>query len=527
MRLPLAQRELARLGRSRRVYAWRALVIGSAALMVSVVWAGMSEADLARGPEAIGAALHGWCILAQVAILFVVLPALAAPAIASERQQHMLPLLLIADFRGWDILAAKALVVLVEAGLLLLALAPIQFMSTAFGGVTPGVIWAQTGVLAALVLFAVMASMLCSCFVRNPAGATFAGVALVAGTLLALYLTDLLLLKRQLQFENLRVLFFEIGSAAPRCRRAIAVVLALAAACACFVVWLLPRIAGDPPRRYWVGAPTPYGHTSRRLLRWGPVLPILSVHATGLTSTLRGTPVRILVALLLSLIGVVPVIGTLIVVMLLVQEVTLSLGNAERSGALDDLRVTLLEPKTIARDIVDFYMRRGILYMPALIVCAIQIAVFADSAYFGPGTPQREILGNAAAGAVYVFSLTAGVVALGVAQVFAIVSLSCLMGISGRDARRQVGTTLAIIGAAYALCVTGTQSQDHLMYLLRLGDVWIRVPLVLGGCCLVFLILGMSARAELYRHLDGTTLPRSLPNVRPPWLHRGGAAKHA
>jgi hypothetical protein len=210
--------------------------------------------------------------------------------------------------------------------------------------------------------------------------------------------------------------------------------------------------------------------------------------------------------------------------MLLVQEVALSLGNAKRSGALDDLRVTLLEHKTIAKDIVDFYMRRGILYMPALIVCAIQIAVFADSAYFGPGTPQREVLDNAAAGAAYVFSLVAGVVALGVAQVFAIVSLSCLMAISGRDSRRQVGVTLAIVGAAYALCVSGAQSQDHLIYLLKLGDAWFRVPLVLAGCVLVFLILGVSARAELYRHLDGTTLRRALPNMRIPWFHRDNAA---
>jgi hypothetical protein len=273
-----------------------------------------------------------------------------------------------------------------------------------------------------------------------------------------------------------------------------------------------------------VGAPTPYGHTSRRLLRWGPVLPILSVHATGLTSTLRSNGVRLLVAALLALVASIPFIGPFLVVVLLIQEVTLSLGNAQRSGAIDDLRVTLLEAKTLARDILTFYMRRGIIYVPALMIGAIQVALVLESIRFEPpNMPEPDSFGDSAVNALlYFFSVAAGVVGLGFLQVFAIVCVSCYMGISGRDIRRQVGIAIVIVGIAYALCIYGMVGQVALMYALKFRDAWYNLPLALAGCCVVFLMLAVSCRSELWRILDGGS-PRQWRVLRRASVpHRAG-----
>ena len=501
MRLPLAQRELTRLARSRQVHASRGLLIGAIAGMLLVEYASHltpSGRSFIYTPEYIGIQLYTWCVLAQAAILFVVLPVLAAPTIASERGQHMLPLLMLADFRGWDILAAKALTIMLEAGFLLLALAPIQFMSTVFGGVSPAMIGAQTLVLIALVFFGMMSSMLCSCLVRNMTAAIFAGIFLNLVVLVGLYVADAAFLGGRIGFEAARDLFFEIDTPVRSYGRSIVILAVLAIACGKAILRLLPRIVCDPPRRYWVGAPTPYGHTSRRMMRWGSVWPMLSIHATGMTSTLRSNGVRLVVAALLAGVGAVPVIGTLIVVMLLIHEITSSLVAARRTGALDDLRVTTIAPGVLARDVFAFYWRRGLLYVPALMVAAVHLGVFADSVRFGPTEVSRDwMAAGAGVAAAYsaIFAMT--IVALGFAQLFAIVGVSSLAGIHGDNTRRQSSIAVGLLGLAYALCAYAAQCQDHLAKYWKFDDVWFRVPLFLAFCFGVFVVLGLSFRAEL------------------------------
>src|SRR5690606_20601286 len=291
---------------------------------------------------------------------------------------------------------------------------PIQFMSTIFGGVAPDMLAAQSLAAFTLALFTIMLSMLASCLVRNTTGAVFLAFALNGTVLTLLYLVDLGL-KNTLGFLALGDLFIEFDLPVNRAFfRALIILAVLTTACAAAILALIPRLAIDRPRRYVVGAPTPYGHTSRRMLRWGPVLPILSVHATGLTSSLRTPTVRATVATFLTIVGCVPAVGTIVVVMLLIHEITASLIAARRSGALDDLRVTLISPDTLARDLVSFYWRRGLIYVPALMVCALQLGYFADRVVLSAGVPVRNWDETSATVlVVYTMGFVSGVILLG------------------------------------------------------------------------------------------------------------------
>lgn len=500
MRFPLAQRELARLSRSRHIHVIRGLLVAAIAGLVFVEWLPriLEIRHVVDAPEQFGTLLHMYCLLVQVTVLLVVLPVLTAPAIASERSGGTLSLLLLADFRGRDILLAKGISVLLEAGFLLLALIPVQYMSTIFGGVAPDVLAAQSLAIVVLAFFTIMLSMLSSCLVRNITGAVFLAFFMNTIFLGAVYVLDFKL-NEFLGFVALRDLFFEFHTPVMlRYRRALIILGAMGIAFAVAVLFLIPRLAIDRPRRYIVGAPTPYGHTARRMLRWGPVLPILSVHATGITSTLRTPGVRVTVAMLLTVVGCVPVVGTLIIAILLIHEVTASLIAARRTGALDDLRITLIAPDLLARDVFNFYWCRGMVYLPALGACAVHLAVFADVVRFSAEAPERDwMAASLGVGLAYLVSLVASVIALGFAQLFAIVNVAAFVAVYGGNIRRQGAIAIAVVGLAYALCAYSVQCQDYLVKQARVDDAWFRVPLVLAGCAVVFGVVGLAFRAEL------------------------------
>lgn len=504
MRFPLAHRELTRQARSRHLHWTRGLIIGAVAGLLLVEWISYLRSGLLYRPDYLGTLLHVYCLIVQAAILTIVLPVLAAPALASERGEGTLSLLLIADFRGWDILAAKSLAVMMEAGLLLFALVPLHFMSTLFGGVSPAVIAMQTVAIAVLCLFTLMTSMLCSCLVRNTTSSIVLALSVNVVAVVAWLCLDLAVFRGALGFNALRALFFEFHAPVDMaCRRAIAVLAVAALACGAVVLWLLPRLAVERPRHYWVGAPTPYGHTSRRLLRWGAVQPMVSVHGSGLTSVLRSPAARIAMALGLLGMSVVPLLGGIVVVTLLIHDVTASVVATRRSGALDDLRVAIREPELLERDLFAFYWTRAAVFLPALMMCAIHLVVLADSVRLGPIDAVGPLLRADVGWAAYPLSLIAIVVAFGYAQRYAIVSISSFAAFQGDSVRRQVAAAIFLIGLIYVFCGYAAHGQDYLVKFVHAGDMWFRVPLFMTCCIGLFAVVGWAARAGIRRHLNG------------------------
>jgi ABC-type transport system involved in multi-copper enzyme maturation permease subunit len=517
VRLPLAQRELARLVRSRRVYAWRGFLIGAFSLMLLIEWIAFSSYQFTvfvTNPEGMGRALYLWCVVAELVILFVIIPALAGPAIVAERRAQMLPLLMLADFRGWDIFAAKALTIMVEAGFLLVALAPLAFMTTIFGGVAPDAVWAQTAVVGATLVFAIALSLVCSCVFRNPTAAVIAAMFALAGSLIALVILDGLLVHRgsrvTLGFIEVLPLFLQPDAAVPSYRRSVVVLLALSCAAVAAVVLLLPRIVVDPPRRHWVGAPTPYGHTPRRLLRWGPVQPILSLYAGGLTSTLRTPGVRVLVAGLFVCIGLVPVVGILILVMLLAYEIITPLSAATRGGAIDDLRITPIPPRQLAQDTLLFFWRKVLLYVPGCIVSGMWLIEFVSD-LLRQHEPQ-DVMHHHLYGAGLAATMVVLFVGFGLAQVFAMLGIGCVLGISGRAGRRQIVLAMGMFCLAYALCLSIAYLLDYWRFLAYIPAGFGILPAYLAGCTLIFAVLGWASRREFLRIVEGgrSRLSRAL-----------------
>ena len=63
---------------------------------------------------------------------------MAAPAIATEKKERTLELLILADKRHVDVLMAKYIAVLMYVEMLVLSVLPLQAISAVFGGVDVG-----------------------------------------------------------------------------------------------------------------------------------------------------------------------------------------------------------------------------------------------------------------------------------------------------------------------------------------------------------------------------------------------------
>ncbi len=513
MRLSLAQRELARLGRSRRVYAWRTVMAGAFTVVVMFEWmihhVSFGHRYFMR-PEVLGVQLAYWCQLAEIVLVVVIMPLLTAPLIAAERRDEGLSLLLLADFRGWDIFAAKFLTAFLEAAMLLLCLAPIQLLTTFFGGVSPDIVLAQMVVLGAVMIYTCCVGLLCSSLMQNAVTAVIATVAMLFVTALAALGIDWFLFTSGLTWNSgsvdaLRLFGKDGATVTGHYYRFSVCVLIVAATVALITVLILPRVAVARPRRYWLGAPTPYGHTSRRLLRWGAVQPLLSMHATGLTSTLRTPGVRIAVAAALTAIALVPLVGPMLVVLLLTQEVTVSLINARKSGVTDDLRVTNMDSRSLARDMLQFFARRARPYAPALFVCSWQLGLYFGAVIGGNFSDVVDLIARRYFyGPLFFIGLVTGCSILALAQASAIVAIACALGSVGNDARRHTVLTLLVVGLTYAACMAVASVIGFHVELYRdLPPVpWLSVLIFVGACVAIFWLAANAGRSAFYRIVD-------------------------
>ncbi len=141
--LPILRRELIAQASQRRIYLLR-VAFAAGVFGLSMAWlAGRgSELSSLRGD---GDVLLGLLTMAEQAAIFLVLPAIAAGAIASERERGTLPLLLTTPLSPARIVAEKAVARALPVLTFFFLAMPLAAVAYSIGGVTPAHLWTQVG----------------------------------------------------------------------------------------------------------------------------------------------------------------------------------------------------------------------------------------------------------------------------------------------------------------------------------------------------------------------------------------------
>ena len=374
MEFPLAARELTRSGKSKWTYVLRTVVLGLMFVVVLVV-CGLSSLT-PMGIDSVGETLGRSLAVAtrffQTIIIILLAPLFAAGLIAREKEERTLGLLILADFRGWDVFLAKLLSAFLQTELLLLSTLPILAFAAFFGGVSIPAVALRVFLLSVWAFAVCAVGLLFSTLSRRAVAAacwTLAIVALwnAAGPLLSRF-------GYRMPLQTV----WNIGEAVRRADESgqatfywvpsVALTAMVAAGAVLLGIVLLPRQVYERPRRDW--ARTTRSKLPRwRLLRMNPAAQLLASTGSGLSGSLHATWARLLIAAGLILLGLATsCLGPLIIVALLVYDITVSMASAQASHALDDIRLTLMDDRALGRAVLRAHLANTAIYIPAFVV---------------------------------------------------------------------------------------------------------------------------------------------------------------
>lgn len=550
MEFPLAKRELVRIGRHQRTYAWRLLitvcVVG--VLLYELYVFGFGSRILVTPTEAnngggfgipfhrgqdVGRLIFYIASMFQFVVVGLILPIFTAPALADEKRDGTLGLLLLADLRGRDVFFSKFVASFGEAVLLLVGTLPIMAFAAYFGGLSVPLMALQLSVFVVFGLAACSVGLLCSLWSRHPGNALFLTLAVLLAWQSVMvvvgwyvgwrYNVDLRLdvvtmfavIHEPVNNANpLNLVVAQLAPAYIRVAPGIVLFLTVALVAGVLTVYLIPRHAFWRSPLHLVGPERPYHISYRRLLRESPAAPIIAAHASGFASTLRSPGMRFLIFATFGIVALVPGFGTLLILLLLCYDVSSSMISAWRSGAVDDLLMTPLSRDRLAGDIFQFHLRRSSLYGLGILVSTGQLfAVFLFipvshrlGVSYWDVMVESTIVQNGPAILLLVFAFAA--VAIG--HPYTIVSVSCLVGALGVSARRQAAVAVTVMTLVYAFSIG--VSTWSLSYLLGIEYVaanpWL--PALLFGLvnALLFLGVGYFAHRRFVRELGITAASR-------------------
>lgn len=171
--LPLLAKELNEQAVRRRTYvirfAYGALLFGAACgLFYGDVLEGSGSGASALGR---GGAMLDWIVALQFWGIYLFLPAMACGAIAQEKENQNLGLLLITGLTPWQIILQKLLSRLVPIYTFLLMSLPLMAIAYSFGGVTEERLWSGIVLLALTAVQVGALSLACSAYFRTTAEA--------------------------------------------------------------------------------------------------------------------------------------------------------------------------------------------------------------------------------------------------------------------------------------------------------------------------------------------------------------------
>lgn len=166
MALPLAARELTRLAKLKRTYALRmvAAALAAAALVVSAPASIIPRTEFLA---TVGVMFQSFAAGMQMLVITVVAPLAMSGAIAREKEEDTLPILLLASNGSADICLAKALAVWLNCEMIVLSTLPVMATASFLGGISVPLALLQLLIVSGAVTVVVALGLLASTIARS------------------------------------------------------------------------------------------------------------------------------------------------------------------------------------------------------------------------------------------------------------------------------------------------------------------------------------------------------------------------
>lgn len=385
MLYPLAMLELERLAWRDSFYIVRMLLPASLACILTLAW-------VAHDPTLVqmGAIFHVAAILFQLAVVLVVAPLSSAAAIAREREENSLPVLLLTTSDSYGVILGKYLPPLLLCEVLILGTIPILAISVALGGVDalPCIVdtCLNMAVAAKIVALTVLASAITN-HTRTAlwTGYVFAVVAIgISSGLFGAAYWPIFGIAAGDAFESA-----VFSHTIMHCATTVSLSVTIAAAAlyiahrflehaglydASTLRWRLPRPA--TPR-----CPRDSHHALRRLVSRSGSTPSM------FTQTMRA----ILLLAMTTASFYLSALSWPIVVMIVAYGAAHHTRSLMRTGALESLQLVPASPERLGHAVFESNCRDSLVFLPALVVGSIQAVLLL------PGLPSQSL---AVAGAI-------------------------------------------------------------------------------------------------------------------------------
>jgi hypothetical protein len=368
LEFPLAERELARAGRSWRTYGTRLAVAGGMALVLGFVWLSQAGNPSLRSPEQYGRLLAGLASVVQYAAALTVSASLVTSAITSEKEGRTLGLLLMADLGGRDIILSKFLSAYIQVQLLILSVLPLQAFAAFMGGIDVSAATVQTILLsigaASICAAGIFASTVCS----RESAATLLTTFLVAAGFLISVLPQLSMAIPPLN-PFVAAFYYAVGSPAgvpwlPSAFVSLAVtILVLLAA-----NLLLPAQAYDKPSKKRRPIPEVKRRKAVDSSGGGAISALAYSAAGGSALGHRGPFMRFLIMACVSAFSFVPIFGPLIVLSLVTRSALAMINTLRETGVLENIFVTPVTDRELPSQLIKAALIRTKAYLWAIVI---------------------------------------------------------------------------------------------------------------------------------------------------------------
>ncbi|MBI4556409.1 MAG: hypothetical protein HY706_02400 [Candidatus Hydrogenedentes bacterium] len=373
LELPLVNLELTRLAKQPRTYLVRLLVIGGMliVLLIMLGFGGLTTTNV----TAAGETMARCATLFQFLVVFLYIPILTGPMIATEKQENTLALLLLADFRGRHVFLAKFLAAFLQAELLVLSTLPMLAFATFLGGVSMEDVAFRTATFSLFAATACTLGLACSTVARSPRNAQLRALLASSIWILVPFLFDVYFDSSGVLEINTSPLCILFGS--PGDYGMVSWLIILLTAMLLFVfctvrtIVLLPRFAYGNPVDVERRAP------SRRVSEWDlfsavPIEKLFLVTSLGYRSfrppVVRNLFIGGLMAVVASALSVA---GWPVLMAFLSYTIARSVVWLRQQPLFEDLLLSRVEDRHLGKAYLDLFLSHIRVYALPLIPCGV------------------------------------------------------------------------------------------------------------------------------------------------------------
>lgn len=367
MELPLTARELHRLSRRRGLHSVRMIAPAGAAIFMLAT----ALSPTGVRPETIGNLCYIAALIAQYAVVYLVVPLTLAETIAREKDERTLTILMLANPRPQDVILSKYIAPMLLALLLIAGTLPIMAFAGFFGAVPP--LQANLQTLVSLLTAAAIGAItiLVSVLSARPRQAVWSAYAIIAILILGAEAAHALLPAYHISPWH-RVLIDEARDTPVRLVPLIAATLVITLGALAAAVRMLPRQIQSAHGR--VAFTWRLGARRRRTAPHGDHALYQLLRASGWTSAAWDRPVVrefvwFGVAALSYLLGPV---SWFALTTAIAYQVHATVNQLARTGALEDLRLATPDGRMLADALFRQQFRAQWYVVPAFVAGGIR-----------------------------------------------------------------------------------------------------------------------------------------------------------